>query len=181
MTVDPRDAISDFTEMTDEELLRMFGSFFRAIGWGAAAGGGIFLFLTVPIGIAMLFDGEIPSAAIVSLLPLLAAGAGTLIGMIVIAIPLTFLLRHMGCERAKYYARCGMIAGALLPFAVLTLLGFGLEMIGVAVFLGVFGAMAGRMSGTVWGDFRQSLYEVETLGEADGRDPATNPFHDMIH
>ncbi|MGB3795741.1 MAG: hypothetical protein WA957_05500, partial [Alteraurantiacibacter sp.] len=82
---------------------------------------------------------------------------------------------------AKYYARCGMIAGALLPFAVLTLLGFGLEMIGVAVFLGVFGAMAGRMSGTVWGDFRQSLYEVETLGEADGRDPATNPFHDMIH
>ncbi len=179
MTADPRDTISDFTEMTDRELSAIFGSFFRAIGWGAVAGGGFFMVFTVPFGLTLLIaDGE-PRGLIVALLPLGIAFAGTLIGMIGIGLPLTMLLRYLGRELLRIYSITGIVGGLLLPLLIIASLegAFSSSGVSLGIFLGPFGAMAGGVCGHIWGSYRE---DIARAAEGPENTP-TNPYHDMIY
>ena len=179
MTADPREQISDFTEMTDEELAKLIGSFFRAIGWGAVAGSGFFLVFTVPFGLATLIaDGE-SGGLLVAVLPLAIAFAGTLAGMIFLGLPLTALLRHLKGERVGFYSAMGIFGGLLLPMAFLALLEgeFNSGSVALGIFLGPFGAMAGGVCANIWGAYRVSLAQ----NDSDKADSPTNPYHDMIY
>ena len=176
MTADPHDTVSDFSEIPDGELLRMIGSFFRATGWGAIAGGGFFMVFTVPFGlITLIAEGE-PGGILVALLPLGIAFTGTLAGMIGLGIPLTALLSHLECERLGIYSAIGIFGGLLLPafFAAWLDGSFNSGSVSVGIFLGPFGAMAGGVCGNVWGAYRVTLADQETA-------PSANPFHDMIY
>ncbi|WP_338242414.1 hypothetical protein [Aurantiacibacter hainanensis] len=182
MTADPRDRVSDFTEITDEELALLIGTFFRAIGWGAVAGGGVFLVGTVPLGLAMLVgDGE-PRGLLVALLPLGIAFAGALAGMTLIGLPLTAFLRHFRREQTAIYATIGIIGGVLLPvlFAGWFEGEFNGGSIGAGLFLGLFGAMAGGVTGNIWGNYRESLARPDSQ-PVDETEDTTNPYHDMIY
>ncbi len=182
MTADPRDSISEFTEMTDEEMSQLIGSLFRAIGWGAFAGGGFFLILTIPAAMLGIVNTGKPAALLFAIFPLAVALAGTAIGMIVIGLPLTALLRHFRREQAPTYARVGMVAGGLLPFTILSLAkGTDSAALALSLFFGLFGTIAGGVTGNIWGEFRESRYAFDTPPEDDEPYAPTNPFHDMIY
>ncbi|MWV28815.1 hypothetical protein [Aurantiacibacter rhizosphaerae] len=179
MTADPRNTVSEITEITDKELGLMIGSFFRATGWGAVAGGGFFLVFTVPAGLtAMISQGD-PQGLLLGLLPLGIALAGTLIGMLLIGLPLTALLRQFRRERAPIFAAVGMVGGLVLPmlFAALLEGAFNSGTLWIGFFFGLFGALAGGVCGKIWGSYREDVARA-----ADGPEGApTNPFHDMIY
>ncbi|GAA5047039.1 hypothetical protein GCM10023208_03040 [Erythrobacter westpacificensis] len=178
MTADPHELVSDFTEMTDRELAMMIGAFFRAIGWGALAGGGFLLIFTVPIGLAMLIgDGE-PGGLVVAFLPLGLALAGTLLGMLAFGLLVTFLLRHFGREEASIYAGAGIVGGILecVLFSAWLMGGFNSSLFFAALFPGLFCAFAGAVAGGVWGAHRE-----ERVRQATDPEHPTNPYHDMIY
>lgn len=179
MTADPRDTVSEFTEMTDGELAQMTGAFFRAIGLGAVAGGGLFLLVTMPAGLMMIMsDGE-PAGLLVSVLPLIVALFGTLAGMICLGLPLTGLLRYLGQERAAIYTTVGLVGGFLLPGLISAMFDAGdySATIAFAVFVGLFGAIAGSVTANTWGTYRESVANRDP----DEPDLSTNPFHEMIY
>ncbi len=179
MTTDPRAPVSEITEIDEYAIAPHFRAFFRATLWGGFAGGGVFLLLTVPIGISLLIDGEIGGGISFALLPLIISGIGTLAGMVLIGLPLTIFLREYSREFQRTYAIVGAIGGLLLPTIFFGFLdGFHVETLGsAAITLGMFGVLAGGVAGNVWGSWRASLAAARS---PDG-DPPTNPFHDMIH
>ena len=179
MIADPQAQISDFTEMTDEELGLLIGSFFRAIGWGAVAGSGFFLVFTVPASVIALAGEGDPRVLLFGLLPLLIGLAGSLSGMIVIGLPLTALLRHMQRERAAIYTATGTLGGFAIPLLCVGWFEgeFNSGILGTGLFLGLFGAIAGGVTAKIWGRYRESLAHIP----AEPEEPTANPYHEMIY
>lgn len=182
MTADPRDQISEFSEMTDEELALLIGSFFRAIGFGALAGGGFFLIFTLPFGIAAAFGDTGPAALLFALLPLGVALAGTLSGMLLIGLPLTALLSHLRWERARTYSAAGFVGGIAMTVLFAGWLGEGFDAATLAAgfALSIFGAAAGGVTGNIWGSYREGLATHDTAPGEEPDHPA-NPYHEMIY
>lgn len=179
MNVDPEPATPPLLEMSGQEMAPMIGAFFRAVGWGSVAGSGLFLILTVPFGlVALIGDGE-PGGLFVSLLPLALGFAGTFCGMIILGLPLTALLGRLGLERQGIYVTAGILGGLLLPmlFAVLFEGSFNSGSATLGIFLAWFGAMAGGVSGHIWGSYREDL----TRAAEGTEEPPINPYHDMIY
>lgn len=136
------------------------------------------MLLTVPIGFGLLIDGEIWAGFALALLPLAIAGAGTLIGMLLVGLPLTALLKRDRSESVQTYSTVGAASGLLLPTILAGILDdFSISAMGSGFLLGLFGMMAGGVAGSVWGNWRASLQPVAEEAEAEPQ----NPFHDMIH
>lgn len=180
MTADPREEISEITEIDDRIFTAAIRAFLRAVKWGAIAGGGIWLLMTVPIGVGMALDGEAGPGLGVALMPLAIAGAGSLAGMLLIGLPLTALLRELRNERCATYALVGMIAGFIAPSLVVALLeNFNPFESSFGLFLGIFGAISGGVAGHVWGSWREQLQPQPEPASAEPT-PSPNPIHDLL-
>ena len=184
MTADPRDRISEITEINDSFPADGIFVFCKAVWWGSLAAAGALLIFTVPIGILVLFDGE-AAGFYIAVLPLLVSGAGTLAGMVLIGLPLTAFLHHIGRETLANYSGIGAAIGFVLP-ALFLLVTEGVEpiLLPAGLFLGLFGMIAGGVAALHWGEYRQSQASREDAPDEFGdvgTEPHANPFHDMIH
>lgn len=123
----------------------------KAVLWGGVAGALPFLLVSVPIGMAMMRDGQAGGFWIM-LVPLWIAWPTTLIGAFVIGLPFTALLIRSGHERGRFYVLAGLIAGSL-PFL---LAGLFPETIGWMAF-SIPGGLAGAVAGWHWGRHRDRV------------------------
>lgn len=174
-TAEPRDTISEITEIGDTTREDITRAFFASLGWSALAG------TLVLVSLMIVFSPD-PSQGLVQAIMggLLFVGFFatilTLAGMIAIVLPVTLLLKLLGLEyRAIYIA-----LGAAFGFAVMATLFEVWRWPSAEMFtLPAAGAMAGIVCGYRWGGFR------ERVGKRSRHDPpqrqSTNPFHDMIH
>jgi hypothetical protein len=126
-------------------------SFCKAVAAGTIAGGGPYLFFTVPLAVGDLFspiDGKpnISRDLYLATLPVLVAFVLVLFGSIVIGIPTAVILRK-GTDHLGRYAIVGVTAGLLVP--VIGLRAAGAEW-GPAVGMGMFGAISGGVTALTW-------------------------------
>lgn len=128
----------------------------RAVLWGGFAGAAPFLLFTVPFGLN-LFANQKADVAFFAvtwgmIFPLILAWLGTLIGALVVGLPVTALLARSGRERGRFYILAGLISGSL-PFLVA---GLFPDQIGLMA-LAIPGGLAGSVAGWHWSRHRDAL------------------------
>lgn len=126
-------------------------AFAKAVLWGGVAGGLPFLLVTVPIGIAIVQDGQAGGFGVM-LAPLLIAWPTTLGGMVMLGLPITWLLTRSGHERGRFYVLAGLIAGSL-PFLMAGLFPDGIGWMAFSI----PGGLAGTVAGWHWGRHRDRV------------------------
>ncbi|MFB0612875.1 hypothetical protein [Aurantiacibacter poecillastricola] len=180
MTDNPRDGVSEITEIADIAPLNSIAAFCKAWLWGTFAGGGLFLVLTVPLGIAFAIDGLLLTGLLFAAYPILISGAVTLAAMLVIGLPLTAALHRAARETVATYEKAGAVFGFLLP--VLALPVFDAEP-GFSLFFAIFGLFAGLFAAHRWGRWRVSLRREQVRKREAERpiEQPANPYHDMIY
>lgn len=128
----------------------------KTVLWGGFAGAAPFLLFTVPFGISMFVEDKTEIGHFTAfwgmVMPLAFAWTGTLVGTLVIGLPLTALLARSGRERGRFYILAGLVAGSL-PFL---LAGFFPDSIGLMM-LSVPGGLAGAVAGWHWGRHRDAV------------------------
>ena len=127
-------------------------AFLNAVLWGTVSGA-IPGLLFSSVGLLIFIGDQNWSGLYLFFAPIILAGPVVFAANLLVGLPLTALLVHLGQERGRYYVLAGFLAGAsptplgfLLPDS---LLGFAL--------LGVSGALGGAVSGWVWGRHRDDL------------------------
>ncbi len=128
----------------------------RAIFWGSFAGGAPLLPLTVPIGLVTAFTDGSPEMLLFALVPWLVSLAFVVPAFLLLCLPLTSVLRGRPADNHRSYVIAGLFAGIIFP-TVIGLLAEGLDVsfaLG-GLFLGLFGAVAGGVTGYVWGSWRE--------------------------
>ena len=171
MAEELQDTISENTEITDNS-----GSFWAATGWGALAG-------TISMMALLILSegGGIAFGAIIvaSLFYGIFVGVFTLLGTALIGLPVTFVLRLIGCEFAWLYAALGAFAGWLMLFAIVFLPeGSGQELLAFTF----CGGIAGLAAGLRWGRWREQRTRPEPeTSPAPTSQRRDNPIHDLIH
>jgi hypothetical protein len=132
-------------------------SFCKAVGAGTLAGGGPYLFFTLPLAVGDFFsplDGKanVFRDLYLALLPLLVALVVVLAGSTLIGIPTALILRR-GTDKLSHYVFVGVTAGVLIPL-------FGLRMAGAewgpAIGMSMFGAVSGGITALTWSKATQS-------------------------
>jgi hypothetical protein len=151
----------------------------RAVCWGALAGGGPFLIITVPVSLAALFDdslgAEKPLVLFFAVSPLLCAALASFAGLVFIGMPLTTYLHRLGEESARTYRAAGLGFGFLLPLLVAALLtGFSGDLFPFGLLFAALGAAAGRTTAAVWGSWRESIAAGHKTESTDH----PNRYHD---
>ena len=126
-------------------------AFLRSVGAGTLVGGGFWSFLALVLSPAVIADGEIGVAVLLVGFPILFAGCMTLLGMVIIGLPITALLATLSAESPGAYLLAGGVAGAALCPLVTWLVWGWVEL---GYFLALFGALAGGAAGNVWGGWR---------------------------
>ena len=128
----------------------------KAVLWGGFAGAAPFLLFTVPFGMnlfaARQTDIGLFTAIWGMLFPLVVAWLGTLIGAIVVGLPVTRLLASSGLERGRFYILAGLIGGSL-PFL---LAGLSPDTVWLMAF-SIPGGLAGAVAGWHWGRHRDAV------------------------
>ena len=148
--------------------------FFRAVLIGAICGSGSLLLFTAPFGIAMVKEGQFLAGLYTAALPVVIAAKVGLAATTIIGLPLTVWLHAIGRECPRTYAAIGLIAGALIPLITF------FEVLVLGLLLAIPGAIAGGVTGRIWGGWRQDL-AARRAEETEDDDPPTNPFHDMLY
>ncbi|MFM7403377.1 MAG: hypothetical protein ACKO1N_04620 [Erythrobacter sp.] len=130
-------------------------AFARAVGWGTLAGAAPYVpLLLVPMILANLDNGDLPSALALVLLPLAGSAMFVLGSALVLGLPLTFFLSQRPVEDGATYAVAGALLGLLVPVAMTFAIGG--EPGGEVLFLSLPGAFAGLVTGTSWGRWREA-------------------------
>lgn len=172
MSAEPDPRISQITEISG------IRHFTYAVLAGTLAGGSIFLVITLPVGVGIAIEGRILRGLVVVFFPLAISGVGTLAGAVLVGLPVTAALRRCRRERAEYFTTIGILAGFLLPGMLLAAVeSHGDTIVFASLFLGLFGSLAGMATGTVWGQWRESLHPASP----GTTDKPANPFHEIIH
>lgn len=136
-------------------------TFIRAVFWGSLAGGGPFLFITVPIALTA-FDPSQPEMMIwIAFMPLVVAGAVVLLATIFFGLPLTALLAYLKKEQPETYVFAGFGVGALLPILLL----WDGSGIGSSTLLSLAGAAAGGVTAWIWSGWRKQVVSRSTEAE----------------
>jgi len=153
------------------------GGFFRAWAAGTVAGGGPF----AAIFLWQAIDWQSRESLALVLIPLRVAASVSLLGMLLIALPATALLRSNGAETIRTYCAIGLVGGAVLSCAVTAAFFVPISIEDVAwqpfAVIGGLGAFGGLAASFVWGRHRAKLREIA--------DPASarqaNPIHELLH
>ncbi len=132
----------------------------KAVLWGGFAGAAPFLLFSVPFGISMFIEDKSEVGHFTAfwgmVMPLAFAWTGTLVGTLVIGLPLTALLARSGRERGRFYILAGLIGGSL-PFLMT---GLFPDHIGLMM-LSVPGGLAGAVAGWHWGRHRDAVIAAQ--------------------
>jgi hypothetical protein len=152
--------------MMEVEMNDGINNFARAVWWGAVVGGGPFMLFTVPFGISLAFSEDLAGGLYLANLPLMIAGVGTLIGLLLIGLPLTAVLRWAGKgEPASTYSLAGLGAGFLIPYLIFAAAtDWGSDAMLGGLFLSFPGALAGTTAATIWGNWRERV--AAEIGDA---------------
>ena len=163
---------SVFSEFPVYSGHRLFVAFWYSVGVGTLAGGGVPAIIFIPLALSAMAEGGGLAELFIPFVPLVFTGSIVLPAAIVIGLPLTAILKSQGKECPRIYALCGLLAGAVIPFAI----GLAFGSWEAGAFFAIFGMLAGFATALSWGRWRASLRPVEPP-------PAThkNPFHDMIY
>ncbi len=168
MTADPRDRVSGITEIPKDGFGPNARNFASAWGWGTAA-----FAILLPIG--MIADGASVSGFLGGMLLCGFVGAlFVIVGLLLIGLPTTLLLKAADWEMAALYGLIGALAGA----ASIALL-FSGELYtdnALSIFAGV-GGIAGGATAYRWGRWREAKQSIRN----NAAEKPNNPFHDMIH
>ncbi|WAT17372.1 hypothetical protein OZN62_10605 [Aurantiacibacter sp. MUD11] len=175
MTADPRDTISEITEIEDGFVSAHLAATCVSVVWAALAGSIVMTAVLVagasqslPTVLGAMFGGLM----FTMIFALLFAS----IGMLAIGLPVTLALRFMRLESVAAYTVLGTITGAgmlLLLFGNPHIAGWQDLLFPAA------GALSGAVGAYKWGQFR-----LRFTGEDQRRLSAErpeNPFHEMIH
>lgn len=134
-------------------------SFCKAVAAGTIAGGGPYLFITVPLAVGDLFKPINRKPAVLSdlylaSLPLLVALVLVLFGSIAIGIPTIAILRRTNSDKSGRCVLVGVTGGLLIP--LLGLLSTGVEW-RQALGIGALGAVSGGVTALTWWKTTQKL------------------------
>ncbi|MEL7189144.1 MAG: hypothetical protein AAGK17_06290 [Pseudomonadota bacterium] len=167
--------ISEITEISDRPSIFHFGA---SLGWGTVIGTAALLIVAAvdagfgldakDIGAGIAFFGFF-------------VGLFTVLSMIFIGLPITFLLRVTGYERAAIYSGLGAIAG----FAVLAVL-FEAPRLGEpeSLLMPFAGALAGFSCALRWGMWREkAALSGQRARQQDPKEPPgkrANRIHDLL-
>lgn len=124
-------------------------SFSKAVAAGTVAGGGPYLFVTVPLAVGELLAGEldISRSLYLATLPLIVALVLVLSGSVIVGIPTAIILSRRHWETLGRYVLIGATAGVLIPFVGLLLMGGEWDS---ALAMGILGAFSGSVTAFVW-------------------------------
>ena len=165
--------ISEIPDLVKESPAVHFGA---ALLWGALTGA---VTVVVPWAIS---NPENAAATLSAGLFFVTIGAGlfALIGMLVIGLPVTALLKFARAEHRYLYAGIGFVAGSGFQAA---LLGFSWRYEPEAVIFLVAGGLAGFAAALRWGRWREALARYrQRLAEQEAQpNKRSNPIHDLIH
>ena len=103
--------------------------------------------MTIVAGFAMLSDAGAGSLLIM-VLPFAVGFLCALVGLALVALPMTLWLRKRGAESRQAYLTGGMVAGGAITLAFMLWLADGEPF--AAFFLGAFGAFTGGATGQFW-------------------------------
>lgn len=133
-----------------------FAAFARAVGWGTVAGAAPYTVLfIIPLAIAGLDYRSLGETALVLAYPLMLSGAIVLGSAVVLGLPLTMILSGTDLDRSRTYAVAGMLLGAFVPAAIVTAMAG--EIGEASLFFALPGTLAGLVTGTIWGRWREAL------------------------
>ncbi|MFN3516626.1 MAG: hypothetical protein ACK4YM_05640 [Novosphingobium sp.] len=128
----------------------------KSVLWGGFAGAAPFLLFSVPFGLSLFVERKIEIGHFTvfwgMVFPLVAAWLGTLIGALVIGLPVTMLLASSGLERGRFYILAGLIGGSL-PFLRA---GQWSDTVWLMAF-SIPGGLAGAVAGWHWGRHRDAV------------------------
>ena len=137
-----------------------FVAFARAVGWGTVAGAAPYTVLfIIPLALSSMAGGQVGNVgevAIVLAYPLLLSGAMVLGSAVLIGLPLTAILSRRFRDHGGTYALAGLVLGAAVPPGIIWMLA-GEVGGGEALFFALPGALAGLVTGTSWGRWREAL------------------------
>jgi uncharacterized membrane protein len=133
-----------------------FAAFARAVGWGTVAGAAPYTVLfMIPLAIAGLDYRSLGETTLVLAYPLMLSGAIVLGSAVLLGLPLTLILSGSGQDRSRTYAAAGMLLGAFVPAAIVTAMAG--ELGEESLFFALPGTLAGLVTGTIWGRWREAL------------------------
>ena len=143
-------------------------AFAKAVLTGACAAAAPFLVLTVPIGLAALFDFGDPMGGLNGLLiaaaPLIVTLPIVLGASILIGLPLTYLLSRAGRDQGELYVVAGLFFGGVLPVAISILAGQAADAL---FYFAIPGSLGGAVTGWSWGRHRDALNLARHAEQAD--------------
>lgn len=138
----------------------MVRAFFKAVLIGTLAGAGLPLIFSALAFLFSLSDGGAPLLLLI--FPLVLSFAFVLPSAILIGLPVTWLLKHLGRESPTTYATIGGIAGATVV-AILHIVVFASGKTGDGDFnllTILLGAFSGGVTGWTWGKERKRATEA---------------------
>ena len=140
-----------------------------AIVWGGMATGACFTVAGLWLAASGGWWELVPVALIAGLIAWFVGIGIAALGMLVIGLPVSFILRRAECEDALVYGLAGALSGCLLPCLP------GLVMEGTineeALFFAFLGLVTGATTGFVWGRWCAQLAdEADAAEQAFERD-----------
>lgn len=173
MTDEPREETS---EITETPVLDGLGHFLLALVLAIVTGTLVLIVGTLFIENSNL---DLEEFAEDMLLFFVFASFFALMGMLIICLPVTFVLRALQSEYATFYAALGAVAGFLfLSENLKDYTTVNLEDLLIPVSAG----LAGLASGLHWGHWRERCAEARRLNSQQRpTDKRDNPIHDLTH
>lgn len=182
----PREDISEISEIAVFDVTQASRNFLAAVGWGGLAGT---LAVSIPLLIAGLLRNEGAEILLGVFMIGMLAMLFTLVGMLLIGLPVTVLLRAIGAEHHIAYAVIGATSGFIAMAALFE--AHRMHAPEMLLFPGA-GAVAGFAAAWRWGRWRDALLVFRMRKAAENEliaGPATacdtakpsNPIHDLIH
>jgi uncharacterized membrane protein len=133
-----------------------FAAFGRAVGWGTVVGAAPYTVLfIIPLAIAGLDYRSLGETTLVLAYPLMLSGAMVLGSAVLLGLPLTLILSGSGHDKSRTYAAAGIVLGAFVPAAIVTFMAG--ELGEESLFFALPGTLAGLVTGTIWGRWREAL------------------------
>lgn len=181
MTADPRQRISDITEMPDNNLGDDIGNILASVGW-ATLTGTVAMTLAVLLTTPMATGASAGAIAGIIFAVLLSSSIATAlistIGVLLVGLPVAFIMRAMRLESVAAYTAIGFILG--LAILTVAFIDWGDHDWRGLVFVSP-GAIAGAACAYRWALYRTSRPDPATeLADADEPEPPANPIHDLL-
>lgn len=136
-------------------------AFAKAVSWGTLIGAAPYTVLFIIPIVWTIFENSNASEIVILLAyPFMLSGAMVLGSAVLLGLPLTVILSGSEQDRTRTYAVAGILFGALVPAVIVT--GMAGELGEEALFFALPGILAGCVTGTIWGRWREAQKVAQT-------------------